>query len=116
MANEAALPKHFLRRCLLLLLRERADYGYDLVERLAAFGFDGSDPGGVYRALRGMERDRLVRSAWRPSGAGPYRRVYELTFAGQRELARGATELAHCQEMLGTFIERYAGNVPLPAR
>ena len=42
-----ALPKNFLRPCLLLLLREQAAHGYQLLDRLRAFGFEGSDPGGL---------------------------------------------------------------------
>ena len=70
-----ALPKNFLRPCLLLLLREQAAHGYQLLDRLRAFGFEGSDPGGLYRALRKLEGEGLVQSAWQPSGAGPDRRI-----------------------------------------
>jgi poly-beta-hydroxybutyrate-responsive repressor len=108
MARAHTLPMHFLRRCLLLLLAERADYGYDLVERLEAFGFDGSDPGGVYRALRMMERQALVRSAWLPSGVGPYRRVYELTAAGREALCRGVADIEDSNALLERFLARYA--------
>ena len=109
------MPKHFLRRCLLLLLAEREDYGYDLVLRLEALGFGVSDPGGVYRALRAMEREELLRSAWRPSGVGPYRRVYEMTHAGRDELVRGAREITVGHELVERFIERYA-RLTSPAR
>ncbi|MCA1680840.1 MAG: helix-turn-helix transcriptional regulator, partial [Actinobacteria bacterium] len=50
--TQPALPKNFLRPCLLLLLREAPAHGYELLDRLRAFGFEGSDPGGLYRALR----------------------------------------------------------------
>src|SRR5919198_4375201 len=79
-------PRDFLRSCLLLLLREQPAHGYDLLERLRPFGFDGNDPGGLYRALRALGRDGLVRSAWQPSRTGPDRRIYELTRAGMEEL------------------------------
>src|SRR5919205_446393 len=67
------LPRNFLRPCVLLLLRESPAHGYDLLERLKAFGFPGSDPGGLYRMLRGLEDEGLVRSAWAPPAAGPAR-------------------------------------------
>src|SRR5438034_9919232 len=76
------LPRNFLRLCLLLLLREQPAHGYELLERLRSFGFVRDDPGGLYRALRVLERDGLVRSAWKPSQAGPERRIYALTRAG----------------------------------
>ena len=55
------LPRNFLRPCLLLLLREQPAHGYELLERLRTFGF-ARDPGGLYRALRGLEQDGFVRS------------------------------------------------------
>ena len=64
-------PRNFLLPCLLLLLRERADHGYELVSRLRPMHEGESDPGGVYRALRALEQRGLVRSEWRTSGAGP---------------------------------------------
>jgi PadR family transcriptional regulator PadR len=107
MPNDRALPKQFLRRCLLLLLEERADHGYELVERLRPFGFDGSDPGGVYRTLRGMETEEVVRSVWEESGCGPHRRRYELTPAGRAELDRDAEQLSQTHEILFNFLARY---------
>ncbi len=107
MSNEPGLPRGFLQECLLLLLHERPGHGYDLVERLRPFGFDGSDPGGAYRALRGMEAQHLVHSAWQESGAGPHRRVYELTQGGRDTLAHGIDDLSHTHEILFNFLARY---------
>jgi PadR family transcriptional regulator PadR len=107
------LPKSFLRPCLLLLLREQPAHGYDLLERLQAFGFDRSDPGGLYRALRMLEADGLVHSAWEKSASGPDRRIYELTRAGGEELHRHAKSLAATAEVLGTFLGRYEEFVEL---
>ena len=60
-ALSSGLPKDFLRPCLLLLLREGDAHGYQLADSLEAFGFDHSDPGALYRALRRLESDGLVR-------------------------------------------------------
>ena len=59
-----SLPRNFLRPCVLLLLRESPAHGYDLLERAKAFGFTRWDPGGLYRVLRALEEEGLVRSAW----------------------------------------------------
>src|SRR5262245_16254294 len=88
-----APPKNFLRPCLLLLLREQPAHGYDLLERLRPLGFDGSDPGGLYRMLRTLECEDLVRSAWEKSESGPDRRIYTITRAGGEELHRQALSL-----------------------
>lgn len=109
----AILPKNFVRSCLLLLLREHPAHGYDLLERLQAFGSDGSDPGGLYRTLRQLETADLVHSAWQPSSTGPDRRVYQLTRAGMEELHASAKALAAGGAILSTFVARYEEFVTL---
>lgn len=81
-AVPGGLPRNFLRPCLLLLIAERDSYGYDLLERLERLGLGGTDPGGLYRALRAMERDGMVDSEWQMSEVGPARRIYRLTEEG----------------------------------
>ena len=105
-----------MRPCLLLLLREQPAHGYELLERLTAFGFDRSDPGGLYRALRRLEGEGLVRSSWEPSVAGPDRRTYELTRAGMEHLHDQAKALAAAMETLGDFVSRYEEFAALPGR
>jgi PadR family transcriptional regulator, regulatory protein PadR len=117
MSTEAVaplLPKNFLRPCLLLLLREQPAHGYELLERLRPLGFARDDPGGLYRALRALEQDGLVRSGWEHSAAGPDRRIYELTRTGMEELHRRAKTLAQAKETLDVFLSRYAEFVALP--
>ena len=89
MSTADPLPRNFLRPCILLLLRESPAHGYDLLERAKAFGFTGSDPGGLYRALRALEAEGLVRSAWEPSPEGPDRRIYEITREGAEWVRAG---------------------------
>ncbi len=108
-----ALPKSFLRPCLLLLLREQPAHGYELLERLGPLGFAGDDPGGLYRALRALESDGLVHSAWEPSRSGPDRRIYELTRAGMEELHRRSKSLVRARATLDVFLSRYAEFVAL---
>ncbi|MBA2359525.1 MAG: helix-turn-helix transcriptional regulator [Actinobacteria bacterium] len=124
MRTEPVLPKRFLRACVLLLLREQPSHGYELLERLATFGYERSDPGGLYRTLRGLEQEGLVDSAWEPSRTGPERRIYQVTRAGTEELHRQARELASVQAGLDVFLSRYgefaalrgdAGSSPSPS-
>lgn len=107
------LPKNFLRPCLLLLLREHPAHGYDLLERLRPLGFSRDDPGRLYRALRTLESDGLVRSVWEKSTTGPDRRMYELTRHGMEELHGSAKALMATDEILGVFLSRYSEFVAL---
>jgi PadR family transcriptional regulator, regulatory protein PadR len=111
-----ALPRNFLRTCVLLLLREAPAHGYDLLERAQAFGFTRSDPGGLYRTLRSLEQDGLVRSAWEASPQGPDRRIYEITRAGAEELHAAALTVRQGAEVLERFVSRYEEFVALPRR
>ena len=110
----SGLPKDYLRSCLLLLLREGEAHGYELIESVAVFGFDTSDPGALYRGLRRLESDGLVRSDWQPSGAGPPRRIYELTDAGVAELDQRAGQLAEAARRVDGFLDRYLKARRLP--
>ena len=112
-ASAPNLPRNFVRPCVLLLLREHPAHGYDLLERLRTFGFSPSDPGRLYRALRGLEADGLVRSAWEPSESGPNRRIYELTREGMEELHEQAHALVVAGAALERFLTRYEEFVAL---
>jgi len=108
------LPLNFLRPCLLLLLREHPGHGYDLLERLRVLGFGRDDPGRLYRALRALENEGLVRSAWETSEAGPDRRTYELTRAGMEQLHDAAAALGATRDLLEVFLSRFGEFVALP--
>jgi PadR family transcriptional regulator, regulatory protein PadR len=114
--SSPTLPRNFLRPCILLLLREDPAHGYDLLERLRAFGFVESDPGGLYRALRKLEDEGLVQSAWEQSSSGPDRRMYQLTRAGMEALHEHASALAATAETLESFLSRYEEFVALGRR
>lgn len=108
-----AMPKDFLRSCMLLLLREESAHGYELLERAAHLGFEGADPGGVYRILRKLEQDGSVRSAWEPSESGPQRRIYQITRGGTEELHRRAHSLFAGTELARMYLSRYEEFVAL---
>ncbi len=103
------LPRNYLRPCLLLLLAEGTSHGYELLEQVAALGLDRVDPGGLYRSLRAMDEEGLVRSAWQPSASGPARRTYSLTDEGREWLHAVAGSLAEISRHLKTYRSRYEG-------
>lgn len=108
-------PKHFVRPCLLLLLQERSDYGYDLVARLRALGVD-DDSAAVYRILRTLESEGAVTSRWKEPVAGPARRVYEITPAGAEILQGWAEALDESRRVLEGFLTRFRQSRPLGVR
>lgn len=101
------LPRNYLRPCLLLLLAEGTSHGYELLDQVAALGMDRVDPGGLYRCLRAMDEDGLVRSSWEPSTSGPARRTYALTDEGREWLHALAGSIAEVARALGMYRRRY---------
>jgi poly-beta-hydroxybutyrate-responsive repressor len=108
-------PRNFLQPCLLLLLGEHADHGYELASRLRPMHDGDGDSGGVYRALRTMEKQGLVRSEWLTSDVGPARRTYHVTSAGLASLDAQAEALRHVHAVLHLFLDRYEKVLPRPA-
>lgn len=108
-------PRHFLQPCLLLLLVEQPDYGYDLVARLRPLGVE-DDSATVYRALRALERAGAVQSRWKAPVAGPARRMYEITAGGEAQLDGWADALDQTRKALDGFLTRHARVRPRPER
>ena len=79
---------------LLHLLADRPMYGFELAERLRAGtrGLLATKEGTLYPALHRLEADGLVASFWQASPAGPRRRYYRLTPAGQAALGERRAE------------------------
>ena len=104
---QGGLPRNYLRATLLLLIGEEPAHGYDLLEHVGHLGLGRVDPGGLYRALRVMERDGLVSSSWEHSAAGPARRTYKLLPDGTDWLHAWAGALRESHRYLSTYLARY---------
>ena len=102
-------PRSFLVPVILLTLREWNSYGYELMERTAAFGFEAINPGTLYRTLRQMEKDGLCESKWETSSGGPARRMYSITDVGEAYLQMWAAALEQYRHTLDNFFRLYTG-------
>lgn len=109
-----SLPKQFLTPGLLLLIDEEPAYGYELVQRLAAFGVGAADHGSIYRALNVMESGGLVSSQWERSPSGPRRRRYCATPEGRQLLCRWAGSLEQADELIRAFLGRWRDRADTP--
>src|ERR671927_1974496 len=98
-----ARPRNWLVPVILLSLREWNSYGYELMERAAAFGFEAMNPGTLYRTLRHMEKEGLCVSKWETSKGGPARRMYSITEAGEAYLDFWAESLEQYRQVMDTF-------------
>jgi PadR family transcriptional regulator PadR len=97
--------QRFLQPCLLLLLKIKASYGYELLENLRQFGFDElPDPATAYKNLRIMEQEGWVTSQWDTGGSGPARRIYKVTREGEDLIQSWAVAIRRTQESLNAFL------------
>lgn len=118
--RDNGLPRGYLRACLLLLVAEGPAHGYELLGRLRGLGLPRPDAGAVYRTLRSLDEEGLVRSWWSSSVAGPARRLYETTSAGMRCLEHLSAGLEQDHDHLSTYLRRQRslaapGRTPDPA-
>ncbi len=103
-------PRNWLVPVILLTLREWNSYGYELMERTAAFGFEAMNPGTLYRTLRQMEKEGVVESKWETSKGGPARRMYTITDAGEAYLDFWAQALEQYRRNMDVFFSLYTGH------
>ncbi len=103
-----ARVERFTEPTILLLLREGPKHGYQLLEQLPGLSFDNGhiDLGNLYRMLRALEEESLVRSEWRTE-PGPARRVYELTEPGTELLDGWAKSLRETKSTIDRFLSLY---------
>lgn len=101
--------ERFLEPCLLLLLAECPSHGYELIERLggSVLSYDAPDPGLVYRNLRRLEEQGMVSSEWETGGAGPARRLYQLSSDGEDYLAAWRQQIEQNIRQWQNFLQRY---------
>jgi poly-beta-hydroxybutyrate-responsive repressor len=94
---------------ILLVLKGKDSYGYELVEKISEFRFHDSPPdvGGIYKNLRNMEKEGWVKSKWDTTGAGPAKRIYRITKQGEEILHGWAITLEKRREALDQFLRLY---------
>ncbi len=91
---------------LLMLLREKPSHGYEIMEKLNDLDFLMTlpDPGSVYRHLRRMEEEGLVKSRLETGGSGPARKVYSLTAEGDEYLLSCNASLKNIKKSIENFL------------
>jgi PadR family transcriptional regulator, regulatory protein PadR len=101
--------ERYIQPSLLMALKSKPSYGYELIQEICQFGFvEGqAPPGMIYRHLRDLEENGLVSSEWETAGAGPAKRVYQLTAEGDEILSFWIGYMKEQAERLHRFVEQY---------
>lgn len=84
--NLSEMLKGVLEGIVLEIISRGEIYGYEIVKRLTALGFEGIAEGTVYALLVRLEKNRLVHIVKKPSEIGPPRKFYTLNGRGRDEL------------------------------
>ena len=94
---------------ILMGLYTKPSYGYELIQTIQRFGFvEGqAPPGMIYRHLRQLEEDGLVFSEWVTEGAGPAKRIYQLTDEGKQMLGIWIGYMEKQAQNLSDLIKEY---------
>src|SRR5205809_1124570 len=101
----AQMRRGTLQYCVLALLAEGERYGFELVRALAEVDGMVTSEGTIYPLLARLRRDGLVEPSWRESPAGPPRRYYHLTGAGETALEGFAREWSRFRSAVDQFID-----------
>jgi PadR family transcriptional regulator PadR len=101
--------ERYIQPSILMSLYLRDSYGYELIQNIQDFGFiEGqAPPGMIYRHLRQLEEDGLVRSEWETKESGPAKRVYQITEDGKQILAVWVGYMDGQAEKLNKFVKQF---------
>jgi len=90
MIGERELKKGSTHTLILAVLGEGPLHGYAIAREIERRTDDALriSEGSLYPALRSLENDEFVESAWEVQSSGPARRIYKLTEKGKGALAQ----------------------------
>jgi PadR family transcriptional regulator PadR len=92
--------------CVLALLRDREQYGFEIVRTLDELGGLITSQGTIYPLLGRLRSDGLVDTTWRESKVGPPRRYYRLTERGELALDAFGQEWAQFRDAVDHLLQR----------
>ena len=96
------LKKDLLELCLLHLLAQGDQYGYELLRRLHAV-FPDVQESAIYALLRGLGKSGLTSWYMAPGGGGPDRKYYRITSAGQARLEEMRDQWRNMRDAIASF-------------
>ena len=104
--SQTQMMKGILDGCLLAMIKEKECYGYEIAEQLSRYGFDSISEGTIYPLLLRMQREGLITSVRKESIAGPKRKYYSLTSAGEIALEEFLSRWAQLEKSVNAIIRK----------
>lgn len=103
--DDTQLLKGVLDLAVLRVLAAGPSYGYEIVTRLREAGHETVGEASVYGTLRRLHADDCLESSLVASEAGPPRKYYELTPAGERRMKDDAKNWRRFVETMTYLLE-----------
>ena len=101
-------PTNLLMPLMLMYLQQCNSYGYELIEKTAAFWQETLNPSTVYRTLSRMENNGDIEGTWDTTKTrGPARKMYCITEAGEAYLDSWMASLEQYKRNTDAFLQLY---------
>ena len=104
--NQVVL-ENFFEPCVLYLLLEKPNYGYELSKNLKERCGCDVNIGNLYRGLSRMVKSGYIKKETSKSDAGPARIIYEITKSGRSYLASWIENLKLQNKTVSKLIKNY---------
>ena len=114
MSQDQELKKGSTPILILAVLAEGPRHGYAIareIERRSQEALSVGE-GALYPALRALEREGMVESAWETQPSGPARRIYTLTDAGKAKLATQVRAWSRFSQAVNDILGDVIGGTP----
>lgn len=105
--------ERYIQASILLGLISKPSYGYELISSIQDYGFIRGEapPGMIYRHLRQMEDDNLVKSEWDTEQPGAAKRTYTITQEGEEVLRYWIRFMKEKSRKLNHFVSLYEDTI-----
>ena len=100
---KSQIKRGTLEFCILLMIRQRASYGYEIISTLEKYPVIAAKESTIYPLLRRLLKEEYISSSWQESTEGlPPRKYYSITDKGQEYIAAMSAEW---ENLLGVINE-----------
>lgn len=80
--QDTQLLKGILEGCVLGIIAKKETYGYEILQSLESYGFDGIGEGTLYPVLTRLDKNGYILARKAQSPLGPVRKYYSITEKG----------------------------------
>ncbi len=90
---KSQMKRGTLDLCILILLNQKAYYGYELIQKISQYPIISAKESTVYPLLRRLLKEGFLTSTWQDTREGlPSRKYYSITEDGKNYLDRMSLE------------------------